>query len=245
MHPLDGAYQRVSRAKQHLTGLKREMTIFWRTFRPPQGYIDPRGGGTITLEYNRNVVPQKFGILVGEIIYNLRAALDYLVYELAILDSRQIQDRTQFPIEDTLKDWKLRADGIKRGKIPDWGCYLRGVSSSHKVAIKLLQPCFSCEWTGILKSISNPDKHRTLTIIRPMSTLSVKTVGKGLVVINPAKEGKTTLLRVRSHPKDGSMDVNANVSFDIAFADKTPVVETLQNLLSQVTQVLDQFKTEF
>ena len=47
------------------------------------------------------LIPAMLGILIGETIYNLRAILDYLVYELAILDSGQIQKGTQFPIEDT------------------------------------------------------------------------------------------------------------------------------------------------
>lgn len=234
MHPLDGAYQRISRAKQHLTMLKGEMTKFRRTFRPPQGYINPKSGGTITLEYSRKIIPYKFAILIGDTIYNLRAALDYLVYELAILDSGKIQRKTQFPIEHTPKDWQRSM----RSR-------LQGLSPTHKAAIKLSQPCFGCQWTCTLQEISNPDKHRTLTIIRPISTLSVKTVGKGLVVINPAKEGTTTLFRVRSHPKEDSMDVNADVSFDIAFDDGTPVIETLQMLYSQVSKVLDQFKPEF
>jgi hypothetical protein len=44
-------------------------------------------------------IPEEISIVVGEICYNLRAALDYLVYELARLDSGCIQNGTQFPIE--------------------------------------------------------------------------------------------------------------------------------------------------
>jgi hypothetical protein len=246
---IDNAYARVRRAKQHLARLKRERTIFRRTFHPPQGYINPKLGGTITLEYSRNIIPKKFGILIGETIYNLRAALDYLVYELAILDSGQTQKETQFPIEDTPEGWQRKMNGTKRKVkgivVPDWGCSLRGLSNAHKEDIKLFQPCFGFNLTGTLQSISNPDKHRTLTIIRPMSTLSVKTTSKGFTVINPAEEGKTILFEVRSHPKDDSMDVNADVAFDIAFDDRTLVIETLQILHSQVTKILDQFKPEF
>jgi hypothetical protein len=38
--------------------------------------------------------------LVGEICYNLRSALDYLVFELAKHDSGTRQENTQFPIAE-------------------------------------------------------------------------------------------------------------------------------------------------
>jgi len=41
----------------------------------------------------------KVPILAGEVIQSLRSALDYLIYDLAILDSGKPQDGTQFPAE--------------------------------------------------------------------------------------------------------------------------------------------------
>lgn len=242
---LDNAYARIRRAKQHLTRLKREASMFWRSFHPPIGYINPEVGGTITIDWNRRLIPPVFGILVGETIYNLRAALDYLVYELAILDSGQVQEGTQFPIEGTEGGWQLRMNGTKRRKVPDYGCYLRGVSPGHKACIKLLQPCCGCHWTGILRDYSNPDKHKTLTIVRATEILSVKPTTKGPIILNPSIEGKTILFDIRINPRGNAVDMNADISFQIAFDDRRPIIETLQILHSQVTQVLDQFEPDF
>jgi len=71
------------------------------------------------------------GILVGEVIYNLRAALDYLIYELAFLDSFKIQEGTQFPIEDTKRRWQVAAFGTKKRP-----ARLVGISGRHKAAIE-------------------------------------------------------------------------------------------------------------
>jgi hypothetical protein len=40
-------------------------------------------------------------IIAGETVYNLRAALDYLVFALALLDSGNATPRTQFVIADS------------------------------------------------------------------------------------------------------------------------------------------------
>ena len=109
MHPLDGAYQRVRRAGIHLANLNRRVNAFSKRMR--DNVIINRKPQVFVLENGKKVrgvlgdavlpiepIPHIIRILVGEIIYNLRASLDYLVYELAHLDSGDIKYRTQFII---------------------------------------------------------------------------------------------------------------------------------------------------
>ena len=104
-HPLDGAFERVTRAGEHLADLKRQIDELRETHEHrildqlnPEDFSNiPPFGGTGALPLPRSLprfvvggplpVPFRLGILVGECIYNLRAALDYLVYELARQDS--------------------------------------------------------------------------------------------------------------------------------------------------------------
>ena len=83
-------------------------------------------------------------LAVSDAIHNLRAALDYLVYELALHDSRAVQEGTQLPLEC-----------VKSGKAPggnDIGFdavksrFLKGVSTDHREAIERLQPYNGVEW---------------------------------------------------------------------------------------------------
>ena len=111
MHPLDGAYKRIDRAGIHLSNLNRRVNVFCTKIRNnitiegnPKPIISENGqkvryclGST---SFNIEPAPIIISILVGEITYNLLAALDYLVYELAQLDAKQIIEKTQFPIED-------------------------------------------------------------------------------------------------------------------------------------------------
>jgi hypothetical protein len=74
-------------------------------------------------------MPFLIAVLVGEICYNLRSALDYLVYGLARRDSGSIQKGTQFPIVD--KKEQFVGNQTKR---------LAGLNSTHVEAIARLQP---------------------------------------------------------------------------------------------------------
>jgi hypothetical protein len=99
-------------------------------------------------------LPADLPLAISDGVHNLRSAADYFVYELARIDSGTAQHGTQFPICDT----KPAFDSVVKR-------HLRGVNQQHRGVIESLQPFRGCRWTRILREISNPDKHRTLTPI--------------------------------------------------------------------------------
>jgi hypothetical protein len=235
MNHLDGAYKRVNRASKHLNDLKQEIKLFrqnkingisidYQRIRSPikrNEFIYIRNARSRPIP-----VPQEFSILIGEIIYNLRAALDYLVYELACFDSKQEIERTQFPIDNSPERFDTRSCEIKdKGRDK----YLRGVSPEHVAAIKRLQPFNGCQWTERLRDISNPDKHRQLTTID-----------------SPIVAG-SEISSIEALLADKSVNVKDIFSFEIFFQDdiETPVVETLEQFVFNVIETLDSFKPEF
>ncbi|HEX3664781.1 MAG TPA: hypothetical protein VHU23_06090 [Rhizomicrobium sp.] len=152
-HPLQGAFDRVDRANEHIAEFETEQTAFGRAYhdnlsiepnsKPPPDFC--------TREKFQVIPSDRSAILLGEITYNFRAALDYLVFELAWKDSGSPQDFTQFPICDLKKDFDRKAP---RDMV--------GISAAHQAAIERLQPYNRCNWTAVLRDISNPDKHRHL-----------------------------------------------------------------------------------
>ena len=216
---LNNAYFRVDRAKQHLASIERELLAASVHDRERLQTVK----SFVSATYDPIIVippaPPIFGVLVGEAVYNLRAALDYLIFELSFFDTRSIQDGTQFPIEDTSQGWRRRISKSKDPRRPNWCEFLTPI---HQAAIMKLQPCAGCKWTGMLRSLSNPDKHRTLTIVQ-FDTQDNAAAGV-------------------SHT---SMYVSHNFTIDITFDDGAPVIKTLQILQAEVTSVLDSFKTEF
>lgn len=87
-------------------------------------------------------------MLAGEILYHVRTGLDYLIYNLAWLDSGRPQKQTQFPIHDRKKEWPGAC-----------GSRLRWVNDAHRRVIRSHQPFAGCAWTATLRTLSNDDKH--------------------------------------------------------------------------------------
>jgi hypothetical protein len=171
----------------------------------------------------------RLGTLVGEICYNFRCALDYLVYALAELDSKAPQKGTQFPIMDTAKDF------VGHGK-----AMLVGVNAAHVAAIERLQPYNGCHWTERLRDLSNMDKHRHIV---PGGGQVQITVHSGLEKDLSRCWG---VERKTPHPLTGDeVDVKVYVSGEILFADGSSVIDTIQEIKSGVADTLRHFEPDF
>lgn len=233
-HPLEGAFLRVDRAREHLADFDgREQQ--WRD------------AHTDHLAYKFNRVTQRvqthwtgggdpdpiMAVLVGETIYNLRAALDYLVYELVIEDSGRIRKGTQFPIFSEQAEFDRRCKD-----------YLRGVSASHVTMIEALQPYSGCLWTKTLSSISNPDKHMKLTDSRATMEHLVR-MEYGSIIDFFGRPGKVFPAQGLFQGLVCDVYVEANVILNIEFTDQTPVLKTLELLCTNVGDTLDTFRPEF
>src|SRR5262249_7530522 len=112
----------------------------------------------------RDVPPLLWGIRIGEIVHNLRSALDHIVWELVILNkgAQPSTKKNQFAIFLTQDGFNDR--GIKT--------FLHDVSTDAIAIIEDEQPHRTGE--GIdsplwhLKELSDVDKHRTLHVTGTM-----------------------------------------------------------------------------
>jgi hypothetical protein len=168
------------------------------------------GGATQHLK-----APPIVPILIGETIYNLRAALDYLVYELFHLDTGKSHSGTKFLIENTVGSWNAHFPaGISKRELAKF--WLHQLSASYQASLKGLQPCFGCKWTKTLRDLSNPDKHRRLlTVVATVEQPSYGAIG-GF----------------------GPVMVTFQLTTKVAFEDTSLVVETLKLLQKQVADVI-------
>ncbi len=151
-HPLDGAFGRVRRADEHLGNLKGEVDAFLAS--KNRLVLRARVLG-VSAKSPLDELPGTFSMLIGEIVYNLRGALDELVYALAERDSEQPQVGTQFPIEDHHNTFYRRRLIL-----------LKGLWAAHVEQIEILQPYKGCEWTRLLRVLSDRDKQRHLFVVR-------------------------------------------------------------------------------
>lgn len=211
--PLVEPRLRCDRAREHLRQLEASISEYLES---------ERGKIFASLDDKSNVAklgfmespegpPTILSILVGEIVYNLRAALDYLVFLLAMVNSGAVQDGTQFPIYDSEQDFQ--------GNVPR---RLRGISQDNVRRLEDLQPYRSIEWTRTLRDLSNPDKHRHLTML----------TGEGEHV-----------LRVKKH--EGGYDTEFEPQLEVSFGSGHPVLATLHELHSHVLETVASFEDVF
>jgi hypothetical protein len=108
-------------------------------------------------------------VTIGETVYNLRAALDYLIFEIARANNGgKNVSGTQFPIESSEETYWARSTG----KTPDGkrvAQYLRKVPQPVVADLAQYQPFAGCEWTRMMQALSNADKHQAPSGLRSNS----------------------------------------------------------------------------
>jgi hypothetical protein len=167
-HPLGSACLKIRRANIHINALKRSI----RPFKPNTALsTKPIFGGKaelITLDVDPGIREQ-WGLIIGDIVSNLRAALDHTAWALAMthcertgtsLTGEQARN-VRFPLVDESEyrrkqQREPRCEHILPAAIP---------------TIKRFQPYNQREWPdlrllAILNDLVNRDKHRVVSITR-------------------------------------------------------------------------------
>lgn len=224
-HPLDGCVLRIRRAGLYI----EEARALIRQFESQCEDLVVANSAT-KAGFGFPEVPADLPLAVSDAAHNLRAALDYLVYELALRDSGSIQNGTQFPIES-----------CKSGKAPggsDVGFdavvnrLLKGVSQSNRDAIERLQPYNGAHWARNLKEISNPDKHRHLIGIEKGKTID-------LWIRGPGAGGKEL-------PNGDKVSVDANHTIFIKLkSGEVSVTQTLYEIQAAAMDAVNGFRAAF
>lgn len=205
-HPIDDCYVNLRRASEHFDTLHAEI-VEWQKVHQAHAVIsvEPFTGDELINVTNVPPLPPEWGALVGEIIYNLRAGLDYLVYELALQGGGNPEvERTEFPISDDPIKY-LAVKGRTRRTYRD--VCLAGVSERWKDEIDKLQPYQP--GTGrrellALNFLSNRSKHKTGALVRMRLTT------RRCVVIYPGGDVvRGFMLRFRNFRDFGQMYVDA------------------------------------
>jgi hypothetical protein len=172
-----------------------------------------------TYEKGNTPIPPRCSLLAGEILICLRAAMDYLVRNLGYLDSGALPDRTQFLIESLEDEFTRKARTS-----------LAGLNGSHIAAIHRLQPFDGCIWTKRLAALTNLHKHNDLIIIFHELTYDGW--------MNPVSCAEPNVSRYK-------VDLKFTPTLYIRFHEEIPLIETLKEIESEVSDTLDTFEPEF
>ncbi len=168
---------KIARAQEHLATFDAESLEFFKQSRPT--FIRKTDGAKHWLVcYTQDPFPPiRLSVLVGEVLFNLRSALDNLICGLIRTQDRTSDcDRSEFPI--FLHEAKYAE---KKGRL------LKGVPEAACALIETFQPWKRPEnsreidplW--IIHTLCNIDKHRALNL--------TVCAHKGLSIIIPMKNG--------------------------------------------------------
>ena len=150
---------KAERAKEHVGELDRNLRAFFKT--DPYKVGSKHDSQTRKLVYyvtSVDPIPQYVPLIAGDVIQNLRSALDHLAYQIVCSDtgdSPPNADGIYFPITDTVAKYEAG----KRGK-------MQGVGQKVFDAIDALKPYKGGNdllWT--LHRLNNIEKHRLLLTV--------------------------------------------------------------------------------
>ncbi len=252
---LVGARLKWDRAQAQLNVLEGEIREFVRGADRPYNFTLNRTAETGRVSILINIVrqtPQMWSVQIGEIIHDLRSALDHMVYEIAATYGKgNVPTGTEFPIFID----KARFHSTKRGG----GLYkIRGLPPNAQTSIEEIQPFQRSKTPTLhrlwaLQELSNWDKHRLLLItnvatgaknlsLKPSPGMKVETIK--VRADGEIEEGaELACFRVTGVPRGGGdVDVTGDIAFGVAFDKAGPgngslVVEGLKQLIEVVGQV--------
>lgn len=226
-HPLDGVNAKIGRAKKHLEELKVDIQARWNNGEcgVPRHFDDKTREG---VDYA--LVPYKlrvhWGIMIGDVVHNTRAALDHLALQLALQGGGR-RGRTAFPIYLTLAEYR-HAQGQNA---------VRGMEPYAIALIESLRPKNTDDPLWILKKLDDEDKHNLVNVsasVVRMSNLSVgghpqagpvqvlqHLQGQSLVVIDDIEDGADVLRFTLDH-RTPHMAVQTSGTLVITFAKSGP-----------------------
>jgi len=250
-YALDPIRLKIARANKHLHTLDHELGTFLEPYTNP-GLIDHRFDGTwhiVSLNpVIKEPVPLLFSIICGEAVHNLRSALDYLVWQLVLVEGNKPDRWNSFPIYSKTEDFESK---VRFPKDPKRGP-LHGIALDGEAwaLIEGEQPYHSRvpreHYLATLALLSNVDKHRALH--SQMFFPSVESIGDA-IGWNPAAhllEYKETLypllyedeaevlrLRFSAAGPDPQVHVKGQIRLEPTFGDG----KTFQAAFSGIKQL--------
>jgi len=249
-----GVTAKIQRAEEHLKALNVQLAAFVEAHQPTmRPEFDPE-----TLKYTiyvQNVTepPIGLGVLVGDVVHNLRSALDHLLWQIIVLSGGTPGGWNQWPIYDTAEKFtqQVTVPYQRQKRSP-----LLGVTQDTFDAIEAYQPYRAEDpqqhALAILRDLSNVDKHQ---IVHPsmfaLTQESPKFTGNFHHVeveweASPIKEGAAVAHVTIYAASDAEVvEIETKVPVDIRFGEIRIPGRKFTEMARIVVQVIGAFCESF
>ena len=202
--------------------------------------------------------PRSCSLLIGDVLYHQRAALDYTACELARYNEQVVDDHVEYPIFLDRDDFRNPVSGQLTPAIVS---RIGLLAQQHQTIIEEQQP-FQQQYgepeddpLAILYRLSNYDRHQFLHLTSVITNASFHdftpteaaarfeqvSVSYGAF----KSEAEVAKFRIRDGP-ELDVHVQSNVRFDVAFDEKgpgagRPVLKTLGSIGMRVGEAIRDF----
>ena len=164
MSTLQGVYLKVERARKHADQLCAEMSKLDENDPDVAGRIvvekDTKAQEYVPRWVGKRHCPARWSLMLGEIFYNMRSALDHFAWQLTLRSEAKVTKTTQLPICISEHDFKRVAGRALKGVHLNYVTLIEGIQP-YRAAPN--DPCSSVLW--LIGRLNNIDKHRLLHVV--------------------------------------------------------------------------------
>lgn len=231
MASLDEPLLKLARARKHSGELRDviEPLLQPHLYSVTNDYDQETGKHSFRLDSEVPIIPAEVGVIIGDILFNFRCVLDYLICQLVLANGGNPKYENAFPICEKESQFESNKTAKK----------LRGVSDTAKDVIKDLQPCYGGDLPlARLVTLRNVDTHRQLNV-------AVASVNHADVYFSSPDENfactpyiglieKGTVLLTVIRPYD---DVRFAPEFEVAIIYKSGTEDSQINVLEGMARI--------
>jgi hypothetical protein len=246
-----GSRLKIERAKKHLSDFNEAFVLFsnsnFNTLAIKE-HPEERRTHSLSIEMDMpafNALGDTATLIIGDVLHNLKGALDHLYYQVVIACDGTPSSHTRFPVNDTREILEPRINEILEKKDIS-----REVATLILNGIKPYQTGNPAVWG--LHKLNIVDKHeRIIPTLKLVGFFNVrlededgaKVGNREYVADESCLIPLTGTYRKKVKLKDKGRS-SANIIFDIgAFAFKgEPVFPTLRGISEEVTRIVDAFE---
>ncbi|MGH2731720.1 MAG: hypothetical protein ACRDJG_02040 [Actinomycetota bacterium] len=257
--PLCGVWGKVERAQEHRDALGAVFDS-WLDRSPygVAGELDPETGWFVMTLREFEPPPLQLGLIFGDMVSNLRAALDHLVWQLVLVNGMVPTSQTGFPISTDANQWGPMKGRNLVGVANHWVDEIERVQPFHQGGRAVLHPL------AVLNQVNNINKHRVVSAVavttfewQPTFVLNRPAeegdwVAHELIPLPPGwklKDG-AMLGRLRADSSKGDLQITRiekieDVAIGVGFDDGLEHEGAFPDLIGEVSATVSGFKSAF